>query len=289
VFGRGNKGLSIRNVTLKLPSSGVKLPPPVAMLGACYSVLGIDLAVPVNYVPSPGVEVRVHTSVTNDPRISKAKSYIFIGDTAVFKERAGTYEVVMPPSHSSADNITKALGRVLINAVRWERVMFFIAQFPSTAFFHTLFTDKGNVKGLKRPWGKPDPAGMPPADTIVDLGQGVRYGDVVSIHDGVAELGLIKESPEYELGYVVYDDDLVTVAYVVNPARVSVAFRRVSGFDVRHLKDVLGDIDDAELRRDVVKAGLRRLDVKVDVDVRSPSVFNVVARLLRRLRGGGGA
>lgn len=237
----GKPKLKVINAKLKVPSLGIKLPPPAALVAALYTVLGTGFGVPVSYDPVPGVEVRVDTAVLKDPRVTRTKSYLFIGLTSVFRERAGTYEVVMPPSTASTDLITKALGRVMMNAVRWEKVVFFVAQYPTTGAVHALF-DKDNVKKLRRPWGRPNPAGVPPPDTIVGLGEGVKYGDVVSVHDGVVDTGLVEEFPEHELGYVIYDDDIVSVTYVVNPSRVSAAFRRVTEFGVKPLKELLQSI-----------------------------------------------
>lgn len=259
----GKRKLKVINARLRVPSLGVRLPPSTALVGALYTVLGTTLGVPLEFNPSPGIEVRVNTSVSKDPRVLKTRSYLFIGDVAVFKGRAGTYEVVMPPSTASTDSITKALGRVLLNAVRWERILFFIAQFPSCGSIHSLFI-KDNLKGLKRPWKAPNPVGMPPPDTLLGLGEGVRYGDVISVHDGVVDAGLMEEFPNYELGYVVYDDDIVTAVYVVNPARVNVAYRRVNEFGFKPLGDLVKELAGEEKKpkgsklRKVVEGVVRR-------------------------------
>ena len=236
MFGRPK--LKVIKSRIKVQSLGVRLPPPAPFVGALHTVLGSHLGVPIKYSPTPGVEVRVSVDVLNDPRVIRTMSYLFIGDSTIFKERSGTYEVIMPPSSSSTDSITKALGRVLSNAVRWERLLFFIAQFPSCGSLFSLFS-KDNLKGLRRPWGKPNPVGIPPPDSLVGLGEDVKYGDVVTVHDGVVEAGLSSEVPEYELGYVIYDEDIVTAVYVVNPSRVTLAYSRATEVEVKKIKEFL--------------------------------------------------
>jgi len=226
MFGFGSRGRfkSVKQ-TMKVKSRGFVYPPASAVMAALMSVLGDGKGIPVTYMPSPGVEVRLGIIVVGDPRVREAHNYLYLGDTAVFRTQVSTYTVIMPPKPSTAENVNVAVREVIENVLRWEKLLFIIAQAPMTAVPGVILSSAQ----LKKPWlrkGSEEVGFMPPPDIFRVFGEELRFDSVVGIIDGVRVDGISNKSPDYEIGYAVIDEDVTTVVYGLNPSAVRTLLQR---------------------------------------------------------------